>query len=161
MKNKFIYIGIVCLISLISCRNETKDIVPYDLKLGIGAYNDSTDLILAETAESLHLGDSLYLNKCANCHHLTSKPTNGPGWEGITKRRTDIWLMNLLTNTEEMHEKDPTLKEAVKEFNMTMPDFQLTHKEASAIVLFMKRNDQGDVNRDVEYPEQCHVQNRR
>src|SRR5438045_9736221 len=51
-------------------------------------------------------GQNTYNVKCASCHKLTDEKLVGPGWKGVTDRRTPEWIMNFVTNTEEMLEKD-------------------------------------------------------
>ena len=54
-------------------------------------------------------GKNVYDVKCASCHKLTDEKLVGPGWKNVTDRRTQ-WIMNFVTNTEEMIEKDRPLK---------------------------------------------------
>lgn len=128
--------------------------LPYNAKLGIGKYASLSvtaeiDSVLVKT------GDELYMQKCASCHDLSDKIIVGPGWEGITARRELIWLMNLMTNTEEMLERDPELKRQIEKFKTQMPDFGLTENEARAILEFMRKNDKGEVERDRVLPSAC------
>ena len=128
--------------------------LPYNAKLGIGKYASLSvtaeiDSVLVKT------GDELYMKKCASCHDLSDKIIVGPGWEGITARRELIWLMNLMTNTEEMLERDPELKRQIEKFKTQMPDFGLTENEARAILEFMRKNDKGEVERDRVLPSAC------
>jgi mono/diheme cytochrome c family protein len=128
--------------------------LPYNAKLGIGKY--STLSISAEIDSLLvKTGDELYMQKCASCHDLSDKIIVGPGWQDITKRRELVWLMNLMTNTEEMLEKDPELKKQIVKFKSQMPDFGLTEKEARAILEFMRKNDKGEIQRERDLPSAC------
>src|SRR5689334_20773140 len=47
-------------------------------------------------------GKSVYDVKCSSCHKTTDEKLVGPGWKGVTDRRTPEWIMNFVTNTEEM-----------------------------------------------------------
>src|ERR1041384_6018470 len=38
--------------------------------------------------------------KCFACHKLTDEKLVGPGWKGVTGRRTPEWIMNFITNTD-------------------------------------------------------------
>src|SRR5215208_352671 len=49
-------------------------------------------------------GQNVYNVKCGSCHKLTNEKLVGPGWKGVTDRRTPEWIMNFVTNTEEMTE---------------------------------------------------------
>lgn len=150
-----------CLVSVLvfSCGGskdeDGKEVeLPYNAKLGIGKYASLSvtaeiDSVLVKT------GDELYMQKCASCHDLSDKIIVGPGWKGITARRELIWLMNLMTNTEEMLERDPELKRQIEKFKTQMPDFGLTENEARAILEFMRKNDKGEVERDRVLPSAC------
>lgn len=150
-----------CLVSILvfSCGGskdeDGKEVeLPYNTKIGIGKYTSLTisaeiDSVLVKT------GDKLYMQKCASCHDLSDKIIVGPGWEDITARRELIWLMNLMTNTEEMLEKDPELKKQIEKFKTPMPDFGLNENEARAILEFMRKNDKGEVERDRVLPSAC------
>lgn len=160
MKRLF-FIGVIVLISLFySCENKSTiadakqaDEV-YNTEIGIGKYK-SEEFNKTIDSNLVKKGDDLYMQKCASCHHLSTEVIVGPGWDGITKRRHSAWLMNLMTNTEEMLEKDPELKRQIAEYKSQMPDFGLTGSEARAILEFMRENDKGSVDRDRELPSVC------
>jgi hypothetical protein len=102
------------------------------------------------------------MSKCATCHFLSDETLNGPGWEDLTHRRDAAWIMNLMTNTEEMLEKDLALKKQKEQYKMTMPDFGLSDQEARALLEFMRSNDRGMVDRDREMPSTCkHISRRK
>lgn len=160
MKRLF-FSSVIVLISLFySCeyKSSNKDLKQeeevYNAEIGIGKY---TSVEFSKTIDSnlVKKGDDLYMQKCASCHHLSTELIVGPGWDGITKRRHSAWLMNLMTNTEEMLEKDPELKKQIAEYKSQMPDFGLTDKEARSILEFMRENDKGAVNRQREMPSVC------
>lgn len=107
-------------------------------------------------------GDDLYMQKCASCHDLSDKIIAAPGWNGVTKRRNAAWIMNLMTNTEEMLEYDVVLKSQIEKYKMIMPDFWLTEGEAFAILEFMRKNDLNEVNRNRELPSSCqHIRDKK
>lgn len=157
-KIKFVTCFLICSL-FISCEgNEKKKSdevdLPYNAKLGVGKYTSVN--VKAEIDSVLSKkGDDLYMLKCASCHDLSDKIIVGPGWHEITKRRDLAWLMNLMTNTEEMLEKDPELKRQIDTFKTQMPDFGLTEKEALAILEFMRMNDSGLVERERILPSAC------
>src|SRR4051794_25851156 len=55
--------------------------------------------------EMVRNGKILYDVKCGACHKLTDEKLVGPGWKGVTDRRKPEWIMNFLTNTDEMIDK--------------------------------------------------------
>ncbi|MDE3214650.1 MAG: cytochrome c, partial [Bacteroidota bacterium] len=68
---------------------------------GIGKYTH-VDLGAHLDQAMAQEGENLYLVKCSPCHKLTDEKLVGPGWKGITQRQTPEWIMNFMTNTEEM-----------------------------------------------------------
>jgi cytochrome c2 len=86
-------------------------------------------------------GSAIYDLKCAACHKLSDKRVVGPGWKGITSRRTPEWIMNMTINVEEMLDKDPAAKELLKECLVRMPNQNLKEDEARDVLEFMLKND--------------------
>ena len=52
-------------------------------------------------------GEKIYGVKCSGCHKLTDEKLVGPGWKGVSERHKPEWIMNFITNTDEMINKDP------------------------------------------------------
>ena len=85
-------------------KEETK-VNPEHEKKGVGKYSHidlpaKLDLSMAKT------GNGVYDLKCSGCHKLTNEKLVGPGWSGVTSRRDAAWVMNFVTNTDEMLNKD-------------------------------------------------------
>lgn len=107
---------------------------------GIGAVtevelNDPLDAAMIER------GKGIYEMKCAACHKLTDQRVVGPGWEGVTDRRTPEWIMNMTINVEEMLEEDPVAREMLKECLVRMPNQNLSMEDARDVLEFMYEND--------------------
>ena len=86
-------------------------------------------------------GQNTYNVKCGACHKLTNEKLVGPGWKGVTDRRTPEWIMNFVTNTEEMLEKDTAAQNMLEVCLVKMPDQNLAENDARAILEFMRKND--------------------
>ena len=86
-------------------------------------------------------GKSVYEVKCASCHKLTDEKVVGPGWKGVTDRRTPEWIMNFVTNVDEMIEKDPAAQKMLEECLVRMPNQNLSDQDARATLEFMRKND--------------------
>ncbi|WP_066217579.1 c-type cytochrome [Formosa haliotis] len=97
--------------------------------------------------EKVKKGKLLFQMKCASCHKLTDQRLVGPGWEGITNTRQPEWIMNMITNTEEMLEKDRLAKIQLEECVTRMPNQNVTIEEARSILEFMRQNDLDQVNK--------------
>lgn len=89
--------------------------------------------------ESLaNAGAVLYQQKCTACHKLGEKFV-GPPPNGILKRRTPEWVMNMMLNPEVMLKEDQLAKDLFMEFNgAPMANQGLTQEEARAILEFFR-----------------------
>lgn len=79
--------------------------------------------------------------KCTSCHKLSDERLVGPGWKGVTDRRTPEWIMNFVTNVDEMLEKDPNAQAMLEVCMVRMPNQNLSDDEARAVLEFMRHND--------------------
>lgn len=86
-------------------------------------------------------GNGVYDMKCAACHKLSKEKLVGPGWEGVTKRRTPEWIMNFSTNPDEMLNKDPLAQAMLEECLVRMPNQSLSDDDARSVYEFMRKND--------------------
>jgi len=114
----------------------------YDHMLGTGKYNEENFVLPSSVdAELAKKGDAIYGAKCQSCHKLTNEQLVGPGFKGVSERRTPVWIMNFLTNTDEMIDLDPALQEQLEVCMVRMPDQALTEVDAKAMVDFFRKND--------------------
>ncbi len=86
-------------------------------------------------------GEKTYGVKCGSCHKLTDEKLVGPGWKDVTKRRTAAWIMNFMTNTDVMLNKDPAAQAQLEICLVRMPNQNLTDDEARSLYEFMRKND--------------------
>ncbi|MBS1615822.1 MAG: c-type cytochrome [Bacteroidetes bacterium] len=86
-------------------------------------------------------GEKVYEVKCASCHKLTDEKLVGPGWKGVTTRHQPEWIMNFVTNTDAMLEKDPKAQAMLEICLVRMPNQNLSDQEARDILEFMRKND--------------------
>jgi hypothetical protein len=86
-------------------------------------------------------GQKAYEVKCASCHKLTDERLVGPGWKGVTDRRTPEWIMNFTVNTEEMIEKDTAAQRMLEVCLVKMPNQGLSETDARHVLEFMRKND--------------------
>lgn len=114
----------------------------YDPNRGHGIYGPDNLVIKATLNEEMAArGEKIFNEKCATCHKLTADTLKGPGWKGLTERRTSHWLMNYIVNPDSMLDKDPKLVEAVHLTQMRMPNMKLSDQEARDVLEFMRKND--------------------
>ena len=103
---------------------------------GIGKFksvkiSDKIDQAMAEK------GHTIYKANCTACHKI-KKRYIGPALKGVTKRRSPEWIMNMITNTKEMLEKDPVAKALIAEYHAPMAQQQLKDDEVRAIVEYLR-----------------------
>ncbi len=109
-------------------------------KTGVGKFQH-VDLTHPLDQTMVTAGKAVYDLKCASCHKLTDEKLVGPGWKGVTDRRTPEWIMNFVTNTEEMLEKNQEAKNLYEICLVKMPNQNLSDDDARAIVEFQRNND--------------------
>jgi cytochrome c551/c552 len=86
-------------------------------------------------------GKGVFDLKCGSCHKLTEEKLVGPGWKGVTDRRAPEWIMNFVTNTEEMLEKNEAAKNLYEICLVKMPNQNLSDDDARHVLEFMRNND--------------------
>jgi hypothetical protein len=86
-------------------------------------------------------GKADYEMKCSSCHRLSTEKLVGPGWEGVTNRRTPEWIMNMITNTDVMLDKDPEAQKLLETCLVRMPNQNLSIGDCRDILEFMLKND--------------------
>lgn len=86
-------------------------------------------------------GQALYETKCSPCHLLTADMVVGPGWKGVTERRTPEWIMNMITNVDVMLDNDPEAQKLLEKCFTRMPNDNVPAGDARDILEFMYAND--------------------
>lgn len=113
---------------------------PYDPNRGEGKFHDvevgpGLDKAMADK------GEKIAEMKCLSCHKLSDERLVGPGWAGVTERHQPAWIMNFMTNTDEMIDKDPKVQAMLEICLVRMPNQNLEDEEAREILEFMREND--------------------
>lgn len=112
----------------------------YDPVLGEGKF-DKIDLPASLDHEMAALGEIASGTKCLSCHKLNDERLVGPGWAGVTERRTPEWIMNFITNPDPMIDKDPELQAQLEVCLVRMPNQNISDDEARQILEFMRKVD--------------------
>ena len=120
--------------------NPGGNVSSYDSTHGAGKFThvdvkDKLDEAMAS------VGEVIYGAKCAACHKLTGEKLVGPGWIGVTNRHKPEWIMNFVTNTDEMLNKDPKAKALLEICLVRMPNQNLADADARQLFEFMRKND--------------------
>lgn len=112
----------------------------YDPKRGEGKFK-SVDIPATLDAAMAESGNKIYAVKCSSCHKTTEEKLVGPGWKGVTSRHAAPWIMNFITNTDEMLNKDPKAQAQLEICLVRMPNQNLSDADARALLEFMRKND--------------------
>jgi cytochrome c551/c552 len=86
-------------------------------------------------------GKAIFQSKCFACHKLTTEMLVGPGWSGVTNRRSAEWIMNWITNTKVMVDRDLAAQADLAVCLIRMPNQDLTDDQARNVLEFMREND--------------------
>lgn len=108
---------------------------------GVGKF---TAVEIPETVdkEMAAKGQAIFESKCTPCHKMTEEKLVGPGLKNVTNLRTPEWIMNMITNPEEMTKKDPIAKALFEEHLMQMTFQNVSDDEALQIYEYLRLNDQ-------------------
>lgn len=86
-------------------------------------------------------GQKVYADNCMLCHKVGSTFI-GPPPNGILKRRTPEWVMNMILNPTEMIKKDSLAQALFMEFNgQLMTDQKISETEAREILEYFRTLD--------------------
>ncbi|CAN5425964.1 hypothetical protein BH09BAC3_BH09BAC3_06510 [soil metagenome] len=107
---------------------------------GIGAVKKVT-LKNPLEQERIPRGLAIYEMKCSACHKLDDQRIVGPGWKDVSKRKAPEWIMNMITNTDVMLEKDPEAQKMLELCLVRMPNQNISIGDARDILEFMRKND--------------------
>lgn len=111
-----------------------------DVNRGIGKFT-KVEVSPALNTKMADAGLKVFDVKCSACHKLTEEKLVGPGWKGVTSRRTPEWVMNFATNVDEMLAKDPEAQAQLEICLVRMPNQNLTDDDARHVYEFMRKND--------------------
>ncbi len=107
---------------------------------GIGRFNN---IVLTHPLDEnmITKAQVIYNAKCFACHKLTDEKLVGPGWKGVTDRRKPEWIMNFITNTQVMLDKNLQAQSLLATCVVRMPSQDLNDDEAREMLEFMRKND--------------------
>lgn len=112
----------------------------YDPERGEGKFKN-VDIPAQLDASMAANGEKVFNLKCSSCHKLTDEKLVGPGWKGVTQRHKPEWIMNFITNPDEMIDKDPKAQAMLEICMVRMPNQNLSDDDARALYEFMRKND--------------------
>lgn len=96
-----------------------------------------------ETIDIAQKGEKLFQTKGCNACHYPDKERNhklvGPGLKGITKERSEEWLIGMIVNPDSMYKHDEEAKKLLKESGIRMPNQNVSIEEAKAIIAYLRK----------------------
>lgn len=110
-------------------------------KDGIGKYTSENFTAGDFDAAVAAHGKEIAEVKCTSCHNYDDVRKVGPGWKGVTDRRTAAWILNFISDPQPMIDNDPQAKALFEEYLTPMPNQNLTEDEAKAIYMYMREID--------------------
>jgi len=112
----------------------------YDPQRGEGKFS-KVEITSAIDEKLVQGGSKVFAVKCSACHKLTGEKLVGPGWKGVTQRFKPEWIMNFVTNTDAMLNKDPKAQAQLEICLVRMPNQNVSDDDARNIYEFMRKND--------------------
>ncbi|MBS1743137.1 MAG: c-type cytochrome [Bacteroidetes bacterium] len=112
----------------------------YDPNRGEGKFT-KVEVAASLDAAMATEGEKTFGVKCSSCHKLSDEKLVGPGWKGVTSRHSAEWIMNFVTNTDAMLDKDPKAQAMLELCLVRMPNQNLQDNEARSLYEFMRKND--------------------
>jgi mono/diheme cytochrome c family protein len=122
-------------------KSESSGTSDYDPNRGLGKHTEENLAIGALDVAKADAGEKISGVKCASCHKYTEDRLVGPGFAGVTQRRTPHWIMNFITNPDPMIDVDPELQAQLELCLVRMPNQGLSDDDARNVLEFMRKND--------------------
>lgn len=99
-------------------------------------------------------GEALFKNNCAVCHSAGSDVIVGPGLQGVTKKRSESWLISWTKNSQALIQSGDADAVAIyNQFNkQAMPSFAFSDDEIKSIFAYIDSG-KGVVSAPVAGPE--------
>lgn len=88
-------------------------------------------------------GKTSFESKCLACHSIGQGKKLGPDLAGVTRRRTEDWLVRWLRAPEKMLATDKTARAMLKEYaDLPMPDQGLSENEIRELIAYFRWADE-------------------
>jgi cytochrome c553 len=114
-----------------STSETTTGIPEYDPHRGEGKWTAENVAVGASLDAAMATsGEKIQAVKCASCHKLTGERLVGPGWTGVTQRRSPEWIMKFITNTDPLIDQDPDVQAQLELCRGRMANPNLADAEA-------------------------------
>jgi len=108
----------------------------FEMENGIGPVKQKLELGAIDPA-LVKKGEAIFVQKCASCHKLDQKYV-GPAQRDVIKRRTPEYIINMMSNPEEMYKRHPEAKKLLAQYLTQMPNQNLNFEESRAILEYFR-----------------------
>lgn len=108
----------------------------FEMENGIGLVKQKLELGPIDPA-LVKKGETIFTQKCASCHKLDEKYV-GPAQRDLIKRRSPEYIINMMTNPEEMYKRHPEAKKLLAQYLTQMPNQNLTFEEARSVLEYFR-----------------------
>lgn len=99
----------------------------------------SVDVGTTINASMAKSGKEVFEMKCTACHKYDERYV-GPALGKVVDRRTPVYIMNMILDTETMIENDDTVKCLLQEYMMKMPNQSVDEKEARSVLEHLREH---------------------
>jgi mono/diheme cytochrome c family protein len=137
MKKQLIFTAVPMLFLLASCGNNNSSNSNSASATPANFTPASSMAINEELAET---GKNIFQSKCSSCHQMETRVV-GPPMKGVTKIRSQEWLVDMIHKPEEMTKNDPIAKKLLAEYNGIQMTSMVNRDESEAIVEYLKLYD--------------------
>lgn len=83
-------------------------------------------------------GEHLFQTKGCSACHAFGKRLSCPDLNGVTMRRTALWMENQMLHPEVMTKQDPIAKQLFGQYALQMPNLNLAPSDAKAVIEYLK-----------------------
>ncbi|MHB8842741.1 MAG: c-type cytochrome [Candidatus Aquicultor sp.] len=84
-------------------------------------------------------GQSIFSSECSDCHDPYKNQDSGPSVKTFIHMRSPVFIMNYLLNTDEMNEKNSSIKESINKYgNTPMSSTPLTEQQARSLLEYFR-----------------------
>ena len=99
----------------------------------------SVDVGTTINASMAKSGKEVFEMKCTACHKYDERYV-GPALGKVVDRRTPVYIMNMILDTETMIENDDTVKCLLQEYMMKMPNQSVDEKDARSVLEHLREH---------------------
>lgn len=85
-------------------------------------------------------GEALFKQTCAACHTVGGGKLVGPDLQGVTKKRTEDWIVSFVKSAADLGATDADAKAMIAEYGYPMPNQNLPDADIKAISSYIAAN---------------------